>query len=126
MSRELLFSVSKKDFRIDWFSGTGAGGQGRNKLKNTCRLMHIDSGAMATGQSSKSRIANQKEAFKGVLDHPKFKLWYNQRVMECLSQETVEERVQKAMKLENIKVEGKDDRGRWSSLGTFKNGEWQE
>lgn len=115
MSRELLFSITKKDFKIDWFSGTGAGGQGRNKLMNSCRMTHIDSGAMSTGQSNKSQIANRKEAFQGILDHPKFKLWYNQRVMECLSKETIEERVQKSMKPDNLRVEGKDDRGRWST-----------
>ena len=111
--KELLFSITKKDFNIDWYNGSGAGGQGRNKLKQCCRLTHIASGAMSTGQSSKSRVANQKEAFKGVMEHPKFKMWYNTQVMEHLSQETTEERVEKSMKPENIKVEGKDDGGRW-------------
>lgn len=112
--KELLFSITKKDFKIDWYNGSGAGGQGRNKLKQCCRLTHIASGAMATGQSSKSRVSNQKEAFKGVMKNPKFKVWYNQKLMEHTSQETIEERVDKSMKSENIKVEGKDDRGRWT------------
>ena len=115
MSRkELLFSVSKKDFDLHWFSGTGAGGQGRNKLQNSLRLLHRASGAQSTGQSSKSRKANQKEAFNGILKHPKFKLWYNQKVMECLSQETIEERIEKQMKPEKLKIEGKDEKGRWT------------
>ncbi len=106
--KELLFSVTKKDFKVDWFSGTGAGGQGRNKLMNSCRLTHIASGAMSTGQSNKSRVANQKEAFRGVLDHPKFKLWYNQKVMECISGETIEEKVEKSMQSENLMIEMKE------------------
>lgn len=113
--KELLFSVTKKDFKIDWFSGTGAGGQGRNKLQNSCRLSHPDSGAMSTGQSNKSRVANQKEAFKGILEHPKFKMWYNMMVMESLSRETIEERVEKVIIPENLKVEGKDEKGRWDT-----------
>jgi peptide chain release factor 1 len=116
MAKELLFSVTKKDFDLHWFSGTGAGGQGRNKLQNSLRLIHRPSGASATGQSNKSRVANQKEAFKGVIEHPKFKMWYNQKVMECLSNETLEEKVKKQMAPKNIKVEGKDEKGRWKEL----------
>jgi len=32
--RELAFSVTKKDLEITYFSGTGKGGQHRNKHKN--------------------------------------------------------------------------------------------
>lgn len=115
MYKEPLFSVTKDDFNVDWFSGRGAGGQSRNKTKRCCRLTHIDSGAQSTGQSNKSQIANQKEAFRGILEHPKFKMWYNQRVQECLSEETIEERVEKSMKPDNIRIEGKDEKGRWTT-----------
>jgi len=114
-NKELLFSLTKKDFDLHWFSGTGAGGQGRNKLQNSLRLTHRASGASATGQSNKSRIANQKEAFKGILNHPKFKMWYSQKVMESLSKETIEEKVEKMMESKNLRIEGKDDKGRWNN-----------
>jgi len=55
--------LTKKDFRVDWFSGTGAGGQYRNKHQNCCRIVHLETGLMATGQSHRERPANQKEAF---------------------------------------------------------------
>lgn len=55
--------LGKKDFRVDWFSGTGAGGQYRNKHQNCCRIVHIETGLMATGQSNRERPANQREAF---------------------------------------------------------------
>jgi protein subunit release factor A len=45
MKKELLFSVTKKDFNVDYFSGKGAGGQYRNKHQNCVRLKHIESGA---------------------------------------------------------------------------------
>lgn len=113
--KELLFSVTKKDFDLHWFSGTGAGGQGRNKLQNSLRLTHRASGAQSTGQSNKSRVANQKEAFNGIIKHPKFKMWFNKKVMECLSNETIEERVEKMMIPDNLKIEGKDEHGRWTT-----------
>jgi protein subunit release factor A len=56
-------SFTKKDFKIDWFSGTGAGGQHRNKHQNCCRITHIESGMMETGQNFRERSRNQKEAF---------------------------------------------------------------
>lgn len=55
--------LTKKDFKIDWFSGTGAGGQHRNKHQNCCRITHIATGIREQGTASKERITNQKEAF---------------------------------------------------------------
>ena len=63
MSRELLKSWTKKDFKIDWFSGTGAGGQKRNKTQNCCRITHLETGFVETGQSHRERSRNQKDAF---------------------------------------------------------------
>lgn len=58
---ELHFT--KKDFRLEWFSGSGGGGQHRNKHMNCCRITHIETGIVAIGTSSKSRVTNQKNAF---------------------------------------------------------------
>lgn len=55
--------LTKKDFRVDWFSGRGSGGQYRNKHQNCCRITHLETGLMTTGQSNRERPANQKEAF---------------------------------------------------------------
>ena len=55
--------LTKKDFKIEWFSGTGAGGQHRNKHQNCCRIIHIESGLRSQGTDNKSRVANQKDAF---------------------------------------------------------------
>lgn len=51
------FSSEDSDFRIEWFSGTGAGGQNRNKCMNSCRLIHIESGVIVTSQT-RSRISS--------------------------------------------------------------------
>jgi len=63
MSKELVMSFTKKDFKLEWFSGQGAGGQHRNKHQNCCRITHIESGLMAVGQESRERTTNQKVAF---------------------------------------------------------------
>ncbi|RLC23028.1 MAG: hypothetical protein DRH93_08345 [Deltaproteobacteria bacterium] len=55
---------TKKDFRLDWYSGSGAGGQHRNKHQNCCRITHIESGLTEKGTESKSRVSNQRTAFQ--------------------------------------------------------------
>ena len=65
--------LTKKDFKLEWFSGQGAGGQHRNKHQNCLRITHIATGLMAVGQNSRSRVENQKDAFerlaKMVISH---------------------------------------------------------
>ena len=58
--------LTKKDFKLEWFSGQGAGGQHRNKHQNCCRITHIESGIMCAGQNSRSRVENQKDAFNNL------------------------------------------------------------
>jgi len=55
--------LRRKDFRLEWFSGSGGGGQHRNKHQNCCRITHIESSISAIGTASKSRVTNQKAAF---------------------------------------------------------------
>jgi protein subunit release factor A len=110
VAKELLFSVTKKDFDITYFSGTGAGGQHRNRHMNCVRIKHRDSGVTVTGQEERSKEQNLKNAFKHLTDHPKFKVWLKMRVAEASIDKDAEKRrieqlVEKAMKEENLKVE---------------------
>ncbi len=54
--------MNKKDIEIDWFSGTGAGGQHRNKHQNCCRIKHIETGLTAVGQECRERSGNMRLA----------------------------------------------------------------
>lgn len=44
-------SIPDCDLKVEWYSGTGAGGQHRNKHQNSCRITHIPSGLVATAQT---------------------------------------------------------------------------
>lgn len=112
-NRKLLFSVTKKDLKIEWFSGTGAGGQYRNKHQNCIRIRHAESGAMVTGQSNRNRESNIKEAFNNLLANPKFKVWHAKKVKETLEGVTLEQKVETMMAEENIQIEFKDENGNW-------------
>lgn len=74
-NKELLFSVTKNDFEVTFFSGKGAGGQYRNRHKNCVRIKHIATGVIATGQSERSLESNKKEAFHSMINNKKFKTW---------------------------------------------------
>lgn len=111
-NRELLFSVTKNDFDVTWFSGTGAGGQYRNKHQNCCRIIHKATGAIGTGQSQRDRLSNQKEAFMNCVNSDKFQAWLRIRIAEELSRETIDEKVEKAMAPKNLRVEIREN-GKW-------------
>jgi protein subunit release factor A len=59
--------LTKKDFSIEWFSGTGKGGQNRNKRQNCCRIVHLATGIRAVGQNGRDRVDNQRDAFKTLV-----------------------------------------------------------
>ena len=113
MRRELLFSITKKDFKIDYFSGTGPGGQKRNKTQNCVRLHHPSSGAIVTGQSHKERKSNMNEAFDNLIKNAKFKLWHNRRIQEKLTGKSIDEIVEELMGPKNLKIEVKDENEKW-------------
>ena len=102
--KELLFSVTKKDFKISYFSGKGAGGQHRNRHKNCVRMTHPDSGASAVGQNERSKERNLRNAFKRITSSPKFKIWLNKRIQD-LTTETIDDIVDREMKPENLLIE---------------------
>lgn len=113
--KELLFSVTKNDLEVDWFSGTGCGGQYRNKHQNCCRIRHKDSGAIATGQSQRDRVSNLKEAMENLTKSPKFKAWVKVRVGEVTGEKAdIEARVDRAMR--HLKFEVKDEAGNWKEV----------
>lgn len=57
--------IPESDLRIEWYSGTGAGGQHRNKHQNSCRITHIPTGIVATAQC-RSRQNSLAEALQTI------------------------------------------------------------
>jgi peptide chain release factor 1 len=62
-----LSSRNESDFKIEWYSGTGAGGQHRNKHQNSCRLIHLPTGIIETA-SCRSRENSLNEAKTRILE----------------------------------------------------------
>lgn len=55
--------ILEEQFRFEWFSGTGSGGQHRNKHQNCCRCIHEPTGITANGANSRSREENKLAAY---------------------------------------------------------------
>lgn len=53
------------DVEVQWFSGTGAGGQHRNKHQNSCRLIHRPTGVVESRQG-RHRDANLRDATEAL------------------------------------------------------------
>lgn len=58
--------MDERDVKIQWYSGTGCGGQYRNKHQNSCRLVHIPTGLQALGTKNRERSANLRDAMESL------------------------------------------------------------
>jgi hypothetical protein len=111
--REKVTILTKDDLKITWFSGSGGGGQGRNKHANCCRIHHPASGVTVTGQDHKERPSNQRDAWRRLMKHASFKLWLGGAVATVRGQEDPEKIVDKLMREKHLRVDVKDEDGRW-------------
>lgn len=113
MSKDLLFSVTASDCRWDYFRGSGAGGQHRNKTDSAVCCTHIPSGAVGTAQDTRSQHENRRLAFGRMARSKEFERWQRLEVARRTGRDIeIREAVERSMR--KVIVEGKDERGRWS------------
>lgn len=111
-NRKLLFSVTLKDCDVQEFRAGGPGGQKQNKTSSGIRVIHRESGARGESREHRSQLQNKKAAFRRMTETTAFKLWLNREIMVRDGIPTPEERVEKDMQPENLRVEVKHD-GKW-------------
>ncbi len=61
------YVFNPKDFEIQWYSGTGNGGQNKNKVQASCRLIHLETGLTQTAQT-RSRENSYKLAKERMIE----------------------------------------------------------
>lgn len=115
---QLLFSVTKKDFRIDTFRAGGKGGQNQNKTESGVRITHIESGAVGEARDSRDQHSNKAAAFKRLVESKKFKNWHRLKtafMMQGIQDgaKELERRVEEQMQPQHLRVDVKDDNDRW-------------
>jgi protein subunit release factor B len=114
MGKTLIFSVSKEagDFIVEYYSGTGSGGQNRNHNSMCCRIRHPASGALATCTEERSQKTNRERAFRRIIEHPRFKAWLKLEIARRTGElARIEAEVERSMR--HVKVETKDANGVW-------------
>jgi len=112
--KKLLFSITKKDFKLQTFRSGGPGGQHQNKVETGVRIIHSASGAVGESRTARNQHTNRKLALQRLVESPKFKVWHNRVVHEALSGKTIEEIVDEMMKPEKLKVEYRKG-GKWEN-----------
>ena len=106
MDKELLFSVTKKDFTVQTFRAGGKGGQKQNKTESGVRFIHRASGARGEARDNARRLINYKVAFRRCVDSAKFQAWLRLEAAKAMGSDAdIDRAVEKAMQPGNIKVE---------------------
>jgi len=111
----VLFSVTKKDFDIQYFRAGKSGGQKGDKTSCACRLVHEASGARGESRNHRSQDQNRKTAFRRLIATKKFKDWMRyQAAVISGKAEAIEKTVDSMMADKHLKVE------------TFQHDKWSE
>jgi protein subunit release factor B len=128
-NKELIFSVTEKDFKVEFSTANvKAGGSGKDTSNTAVRIFHPDSGAEGISKDERSQSQNKKIAFNRLVESDKFKNWHRAKTAAILagyekSEEMIEDTVETAMDPKNIKVETKID-GKWKIINNSDRMEW--
>ena len=60
--------VGKADLRIEYYRGSGAGGQNKNKRDTACRITHKETKIAACAEEHRTQGKNKKAAFQRLSD----------------------------------------------------------
>lgn len=110
MNKELLFSVTKKDFNFQFFRCGGHGGQKQNKTSSGVRIIHLESGAKGESREERHQYANKELAFKRLVKTKEFNDWLRHKASKIIyGVDKAKEKTEKMMDPKFLKIETKKD-----------------
>jgi protein subunit release factor A len=109
--RQLCFSVSIHDCKVDHFTCGGKGGSGKDTSNNGARVTHEPSGAVGEARDSRSQPQNTRAAFRRMAQTKEFQAWARLRVAALSGTKSVDQLVDEAMAPHNLRVERRGTSG---------------
>lgn len=104
--RQNGFTLDKSDLKVEYYRGSGAGGQKRNKTSSACRIRHEASGAEGQSQDERSQAQNKKLALERLVNSKRFKTWTKMQIaIQEEGYRSLEAKVDKMMAETNLKFE---------------------
>ncbi len=118
MAKAKLFSVGIKQCEVQTFRCGGNGGQNVNKVESGVRIIHHPSGSIGQSTDTRDQFRNKRLAFARMASTEKFKMWVRMESSRLMGQPSVEEIVERQMDQVNLRVDIKDEKGRWVCEGS--------
>ena len=114
MNKEILFSLTAKDFDWEYTKGSGPGGQNRNKRETAVKCIHRPSGAVGQSCEERSQRQNREKAFERMAATDKFKSWHKRESARLLGiLDDFDKELERKYDPTKILVEVKDEAGKW-------------
>jgi len=110
-AKELVFSLTQKDFEFQTYKKGGNGGQKVQKTECCVRCIHNPSGAVGNACEHREQRKNKEMAFKRMAESPKFQGWLKMETARRIAAKAGNY-VDDYMAPHNFKVEVKKD-GQW-------------
>jgi len=105
-NKEKILTVTLKDCDVQFFRGSGKGGQKRNKTSNCVRIIHRASGSVGKATESRQQSVNKKIAFRRMAESKKFKDWVKLMTSRAAKiEDDIKREVDRLMSPDNFKVE---------------------
>lgn len=105
--------LTADDFKWQYMTAGGHGGQNVQKTATAVRCVHPESGATGNARDERSQFQNRRLAFQRCTSSPQFKFWCAQKMQEIEDGETIEQKVERDMRPENLRIEVKNEIGQW-------------
>ena len=106
--KQILFSLTKKDFIVEYFNPGKNGGQNANKVASACRIHHPASGATGECKEERSQKPNRERAFKRLTESQKFQKWLKIETAKQMGKmDDIDQKIRKA--IEDTKVEVREN-----------------
>ena len=112
-TRHKLLSLTSKDFTWNYFRGSGAGGQKRNKTSSAVRCTHEPSRSVGVAQDCRSQAKNRALAFSRCTGTEEFRKWIRlESARKAGTLDQVDQKVEQEMRKVKVEVRSPTT-GRW-------------